>query len=104
MANQPPAYAVVLITAKDAEEAEKIGKALVKRRLAACVNIVPQVSSLFWWKDKLENTKESLLIVKTKESLVPDIVKATRKLHSYSYPGNHRAAHHRRERGLPGLD
>jgi periplasmic divalent cation tolerance protein len=86
MANQLPAYAVVFITAKDAEEAEKIGKALVKRRLAACANTVPQVSSHFWWKDKLENTKESLLMVKTKESLVPDIVKAVKKLHSYSVP------------------
>jgi periplasmic divalent cation tolerance protein len=72
--------------AKDAEQGEKIGRALVKRRLAACVNNVPQVSTHFWWKDKLENQKESLLIVKTKISLVPDIVKAVKKLHSYSIP------------------
>ena len=85
-ASQPPAYAVVFITAKDAEEAEKISKTLVKRRLAACVNTVPQVSTNFWWKDKLENSKESMLIVKTKESLVSDIVKAVKKLHSYSIP------------------
>ena len=86
MTHQIPAYAVVFITAKDEEEAEKIGKALVKRRLAACVNTMPQVSSHFWWKDKLENAKESLLIVKTKESLIPEIVKAVKRLHSYSVP------------------
>ena len=86
MNNQLPGYAVVFITAKDTEEAEKISKTLVKRRLAACVNTVPQVSSNFWWKDKLENTKESLLIAKTKASLVPEIIKAVKKLHSYSVP------------------
>jgi periplasmic divalent cation tolerance protein len=86
MASRQPAYAIVLVTAKDFEEAGKISKALVKRRLAACVNVVPQVSSNFWWKDKLETSKESLLIIKTKESLVPDIVKAVKKLHGYSVP------------------
>ncbi len=83
---QQPGYIVVFITAKDAEEAEKISKTLVKRRLAACVNIVPEVSSRFWWKDKLDSAKESLLVVKTKDPLLPDIVKAVRKIHSYSVP------------------
>ncbi len=79
-------YIVVFITTKDAEEAEKISKALVKRRLAACVNTVPGVSSRFWWKDKLDESKESLLIVKTKETLLPGIIKAVKKLHSYAVP------------------
>lgn len=81
-----PAYIVVFITTKNAEEAGKIGKTLVKRRLAACVNIVPEVSSHFWWKDKLESTKECMLIAKTKESLLPDIIKSVKKSHSYSIP------------------
>jgi periplasmic divalent cation tolerance protein len=79
-------YIVIFITTRDAEEAEKISKALVKRRLAACVNIVPEVSSHFWWKDKLETSKECLLTVKTRDSLLPDIIKAVKKLHSYSIP------------------
>lgn len=83
---EQPSYIVVFITTRDAEEAEKISKALVKRRLAACVNIVPEVSSRFWWKDKLEESKESLLIVKTKGSILPEIAKAVKKLHSYSVP------------------
>jgi periplasmic divalent cation tolerance protein len=79
-------YIVVLITAKGSEEAQKIAKALVKRRQAACVNIIPAVSSHFWWKDKLEATEESLLIVKTKESLLPEVIKSVKKIHSYRLP------------------
>jgi periplasmic divalent cation tolerance protein len=83
---EQPAYIMVFITTRDAEESEKIGKTLVKRRLAACVNIVPEVKSHFWWKDKLDAAKESLLLVKTKQSLLPDIVKSVKKSHSYSVP------------------
>jgi len=79
-------YIVVLITAKDPEEAQKIAKALVKRRQAACINIVPAVNSHFWWKDKLEATDESLLIVKTKEALLPEVIKSVKKIHSYRLP------------------
>jgi periplasmic divalent cation tolerance protein len=83
---EPNSYIVIFITTKDAEEAEKISKALVKRRLAACVSTVPEVSSRFWWKDKLDNAKESLLVVKTKDSLLPEIIKSVKKIHSYSVP------------------
>ena len=79
-------FIVVFITARNAEEAEKIGKTLVKRRQAACVNIIPEVSSHFWWKDKLDSSKESLLVVKTRDSLLPDIIKSVKKIHSYSVP------------------
>ncbi|OGO18199.1 MAG: hypothetical protein A2Z15_07235 [Chloroflexi bacterium RBG_16_50_11] len=79
-------YIVVFITTKNADEAQKIAKALVKRRQAACVNIVPEVNSHFWWKDKLDATKESLLIVKTKESLLPEVIKSVKKIHSYTIP------------------
>ena len=79
-------FIVVFITTRDAEEAEKISKALVKRRQAACVNIVPEVSSRFWWKDKLDTARESLLVVKTRDTLLPDIIKSVKKIHSYSVP------------------
>ncbi len=79
-------YIVVFITAKDAEEAQKIAGALLKRRQAACVNIVPEVSSHFWWQDKLDSTQESLLVIKTKDTLLPDIIKSVKKIHSYSVP------------------
>ena len=83
---QQPSYIIVLVTAKDAEEAQKIAKTLLKRRQAACVNIVAEVDSHFWWEDKLESGRESLLIVKTKESLLPDIIKSVKKIHSYAVP------------------
>ncbi len=79
-------FIVVFISAKDTDEAQKIAKALVKRRQAACVNIVPEVNSHFWWKDKLASTQESLLIVKTKESLLPEVIKSVKKIHSYNLP------------------
>jgi periplasmic divalent cation tolerance protein len=81
-----PGYIVVYVTVKVPEEARKIAKALVKRRLAACVNILPEVESHFWWKDKLETEKEILLIAKTKEALLPELTKAVKRLHSYSIP------------------
>ena len=83
---QQPGYIVVFITVKEPEEAQKIAKALVKRRQAACVNILPGVSSHFWWKDKLDTADECLVIVKSRESLLPDIIKSVRKIHSYSIP------------------
>jgi len=79
-------YIVVFITARDTEEAQKIAKMLLKRRQVACVNIVPEVSSHFWWQDKLDSAKESLLVIKTKDSLLPDIVKSVKKIHSYGVP------------------
>ena len=79
-------YVVIFISAKDREEAQKIAKTLVKRRQAACVNIVPAVNSHYWWKDKLEATEESLIIVKTRESLLPEVIKTVKKLHSYHIP------------------
>jgi len=47
---------------------------------------VPEVSSHFWWQDKLDSAKESLLVIKTKDSLLPDIVKSVKKIHSYDVP------------------
>jgi periplasmic divalent cation tolerance protein len=79
-------YVIILITTKDAGEAQKIAGTLLKRRQAACVNIVPEVDSRFWWQDKLEAARESLLIVKTRESLLPDIIKSVKKNHSYDIP------------------
>lgn len=83
---EQPGYIVVFITVKEPEEAQKIAKALLKQRQAACINIVAEVDSQFWWKDKLDAAKESLLIVKTKETLLSDLIKSVRKIHSYTIP------------------
>jgi periplasmic divalent cation tolerance protein len=77
---------VVLVTAGSEEEAHKIAELLVEERKAACVNIVPGVDSFFWWKDKLDSAQESLLLVKTKASLFPEIVELIRRTHSHEVP------------------
>jgi len=79
-------HIIVLVTAKNPEEAQKIAEALVKQRQAACVNIVPEVNSYFRRQNKPNETKESLLIVKTKESLLPEVIKSVKKIHSYLVP------------------
>jgi periplasmic divalent cation tolerance protein len=78
--------AVVLITTDTEEEAIKIASVLLNQRKAACVNTVPRVNSRFWWQGKLDSARESLLIVKTRASLLDEIVKLVKEIHSYDTP------------------
>ena len=77
---------IVLITVGSEAEAHKIAELLVKGKKAACVNILPRVDSLFWWEGKLDSASESLLLVKTKASLFPEIVELVKRTHSYEVP------------------
>jgi periplasmic divalent cation tolerance protein len=77
---------VVFVTTSTIDEARKIGKTLVEERLIACVNILPQVESLFYWQEKICNEKEALMIIKTKKPLIDDIIKRVKSIHSYSIP------------------
>jgi len=77
---------VILITASIDEEAEKIANRLLTQRKAACVNIIPKVRSLFWWKGELDSADEAVLIVKSKASLVDEIVSLVKEAHSYEVP------------------
>ena len=79
-------YIVIFITAKDKAEGEKIARHLLAEKLAACVNIIPTVESFFWWENKIDQSAETLLIVKSKKILFPRLVKAVRAVHSYSVP------------------
>ena len=79
-------YIVLFITTASADEAQQISKVLLEQRKVACVNIVPRVSSYFWWQDKLDSAQESLLIVKTKASLLGEIIRLVKQLHSYAVP------------------
>jgi periplasmic divalent cation tolerance protein len=79
-------YLVILITAKDRAEAEKIGATLVGEKLAACANIVPGVSSIFCWENNIQKSEEVLMIVKTRKELYPALQEAVRKVHSYKVP------------------
>jgi len=79
-------YIVVFITAASQEEARRISDILVNSRKAACVNVVPQVHSKFWWRGKIDSADEALLIVKTKSSLLNALVKLVKENHSYEVP------------------
>lgn len=77
---------IVLITASSNEEAVKIGTALVDEHLAACVNIVPEVRSLFFWNGKTQDERETLLIGKSRQPLLERLIARVKTLHSYSVP------------------
>jgi periplasmic divalent cation tolerance protein len=77
---------IVLTTAGSEEEARKIARHLVDRRLAACVNIVPRVTSIYRWKGEIEEVSEWLLIVKTTSTGFNKVQTAIGELHSYELP------------------
>lgn len=76
----------VYITAGSMEEAEIIGRNLVSRRLAACVNIINNMKSIYQWEGKVETADEVVLIAKSKEALVGEITESVKSLHSYKCP------------------
>ena len=77
---------LVLTTAGSQVEANKIAEALVERRLAACVNILPRIQSVYRWRDQVEKSEEFLLFIKTKRELAGKLEAAIRELHSYELP------------------
>jgi periplasmic divalent cation tolerance protein len=79
-------YALVYITTSGEEESKEIGRTIVEERLAGCVNIIPTIKSLYWWKGEIEDDNESILIVKTKVSNIENIIKKVKEIHSYENP------------------
>jgi periplasmic divalent cation tolerance protein len=67
-------------------EAEKAGRAIVERRLAACVNILPGMISHYWWQGKIERAEETVMLVKTRAALAEDVRRAVKEMHSYKTP------------------
>lgn len=77
---------VCLSTASSEEEAVKIANALVSEHLAACVNIVPRIRSIYRWEGKVEDGEEWLMVIKTAKHCVADLAWTLRSLHSYKVP------------------
>jgi periplasmic divalent cation tolerance protein len=77
---------VVLSTAGSEDEARKIAHHLVENRIAACVNIVPAIESIYRWQGKVESAREWLLLIKTTAEKFPAVRDAIRQLHSYDLP------------------
>lgn len=76
----------IYVTCANKEEAKRIGKTLLEKRLCACVNIFSDVSSMYWWKGKIEASPEAIMIVKTRASLYEEVEREILKNHSYTCP------------------
>lgn len=77
---------VILVTIEGEGAARKMAGVLLEQRKVACVNIVPQVDSHFWWEGSADTAREALLIIKTRASLVDDVVSLVRANHPYDVP------------------
>ncbi len=78
-------FIFVYITCQDLDEARKIARHLLEKKLIACANIFP-VRSLFWWEGKIEECNEFVMIVKTKAEKFKELREEVKKIHSYSVP------------------
>ena len=76
--------AMVYVTVPSRDEGKKIAQALVSEELAACVNIVPGLESIYVWEGEINEDAEELLLIKTKGELVPRVTERVQKLHPYS--------------------
>lgn len=78
---------IAYITAQNRDEALRIGKALVEARLAACINILGEVQSVYWWKGRMEESRECGLLAKTDSTMTEALIDKVKELHSYEVPG-----------------
>jgi periplasmic divalent cation tolerance protein len=79
-------HIIVLVTAPNKEEAEKIAHSLLNERLIACANIIGPVHSLFWWQGKIDKAQEHLILMKTRKDLFSKLSEKVKSLHSYQVP------------------
>ncbi len=77
---------VVYVTASSEEEAMRIARTLVARKLAACVNVIPGIRSVYRWEGEVRDDKEFLLVAKTREHQLAKLVQAIKENHSYKNP------------------
>ncbi|MFC1730287.1 divalent-cation tolerance protein CutA [candidate division KSB1 bacterium] len=77
---------VMMVTAASSSEASTIGKAIVEKRLAACCSIIPNIQSIYWWRGKVTEDAEVLLMIKTLKSAEAEIINTIKSMHSYELP------------------
>ena len=77
---------VGLVTCSSRTEARKVARAILKKKLAACVNIIGGLESHYWWRGKLETARESLLLVKTTRARASGVASAVKAAHGYEVP------------------
>ncbi|MEN3028795.1 MAG: divalent-cation tolerance protein CutA [Aquificaceae bacterium] len=78
-------YYVVFITAP-VEKGKELGEYIIQNKLGACVNVVPEVNSIYWWKGNIERDRESLLVVKTSAKKFEELLRAVKSIHPYTVP------------------
>lgn len=76
----------VYVTAASEDEAERLARAAVGERLAACANIIPGMRSLYWWQGKIDEGRETVLVLKTESRHVAKLTRLVKALHSYTVP------------------
>lgn len=79
-------HIVIFITCKNKPEAEAIANKLLEEKMIACANIVSGIQSMYWWEGKVNTDQEVLMIIKTRKTLFPKIVKTVKNFHSYTVP------------------
>ena len=82
----PEKFCWVYMTAGSVEEAKSIGQILVGQNLAACVNLLENMTSIYNWEDKIEESQEVIMIAKTRKTLMPKLIEKVNSLHSYDCP------------------
>lgn len=78
-------FGIVIVTCSQ-KEAKSIAQTVVEKKLAACVNILPQITSIYTWKGKIEEEQESLLIMKSRKDLFNQLSDQIKSIHSYDVP------------------
>jgi periplasmic divalent cation tolerance protein len=77
---------LVFSTCESKDEAERLAKALLEAHLAACVNVIAQIRSFYWWKEKIESADEALMVIKTSTELFDQVRELIESRHSYDVP------------------
>ncbi|ONL94394.1 Protein CutA chloroplastic [Zea mays] len=77
---------VVYVTVPNREAGKKLSQSIISEKLAACVNIVPGIESVYWWEGKVQSDAEELLIIKTRESLLDALTAHVKANHEYDVP------------------
>eukprot|EP00455_Lapot_gusevi_P045292 TRINITY_DN5770_c0_g2_i2.p1 TRINITY_DN5770_c0_g2~~TRINITY_DN5770_c0_g2_i2.p1 ORF type:complete len:149 (-),score=8.35 TRINITY_DN5770_c0_g2_i2:14-460(-) len=84
--SQPESLSVAFVTVPNSEVAKSLSRGILEKKLAACVNAVPGVTSMYWWQGKIEEASEQLLMIKTRTHLIGDLISYVKQNHPYSVP------------------